>query len=121
MKSPGNRGAGAVEANCFAHGRDLACSWITLYRNIILYHLLEKPMPTPVKVKKWGSSMAVLIPSQFAKMHEIDIGTVIDLEPVKVLKPRRHRYKLSQLMAKFKPRHRQGEWDVGAPVGKELW
>jgi len=79
-------------------------------------------MPTPVKVKKWGSSMAVLIPSQFAKMREIDVGSVIDLEAVKVVKPkRRRRYKLSELMAQYKPKHRHGEWDLGGPVGKEIW
>jgi antitoxin component of MazEF toxin-antitoxin module len=79
-------------------------------------------MATPVKVKKWGSSMAVLIPSQFAKMRDIDVGSVIDLEPVRVVKPRRHRrYKLSELMAEFKPKHRHGEWNLGRPVGKEIW
>ena len=78
-------------------------------------------MPTPGKVKKWGSSMAVLIPSQFAKMRHIDVGSVLDLEPVQVVKPRRKRYKLSELMAKFKPEHRHGEWDLGEPVGKEVW
>jgi len=78
-------------------------------------------MATPVKVKKWGSSMAVLIPSQFAKMRKINIGSVIDLEPVKVVKAKRRRYKLSELMAKFKPQHRHGEWDLGDPVGKEIW
>jgi len=79
-------------------------------------------MPTPVKVKKWGSSMAVLIPSQFAKMRKIDIGSVIDLEPVKVVKPKaRRRYKISELLAQFKPKHRHKEWDVGDPVGKEIW
>jgi antitoxin component of MazEF toxin-antitoxin module len=77
-------------------------------------------MATPVKVKKWGSSMAVLIPSQFAKIRQIDVGTVIDLEAVKVVKPRR-RYKLSELMARFKPEHRHGEWDLGSPVGREIW
>ena len=78
-------------------------------------------MPTPGKVKKWGSSMAVLIPSQFAKMRHIDVGSVLDLEPVQDVKPRRKRYKLSELMAKFKPEHRHGEWDLGEPVGKEVW
>lgn len=77
-------------------------------------------MPTPVKVKKWGGSMAVLIPSQFAKMRKIKVGAVLDLEPVRVIKPRR-RYKLSELMAQFKPEHRHGEWDLGGPVGKEIW
>lgn len=77
-------------------------------------------MATPVKVKKWGSSMAVLIPSQFARMRQIDVGTVIDLEAVRVVKPRR-RYKLSELLAQFKPEHRHGEWDLGGPVCREVW
>ena len=79
-------------------------------------------MATPVKVKKWGSSMAVLIPRQFARMREIQVGTVLDLEPVKIVTARRRRrYKLSELMARFKPKHRHGEWDLGGPVGKEIW
>jgi antitoxin component of MazEF toxin-antitoxin module len=78
-------------------------------------------MSTPVKVKKWGSSMAVLIPSQFAKTRRIDVGSVIDLEPIKVVKPKRQRIKMSELMAKFKPEHRHEAWDVGDPVGKEYW
>jgi len=78
-------------------------------------------MAMPVKVKKWGSSMAVLIPKQFAETHEIEVGTMIDLEPVRIVKTRRRRYKLSELMARFKPRHRQGEWKLGGPVGKEVW
>ncbi|HTV48330.1 MAG TPA: AbrB/MazE/SpoVT family DNA-binding domain-containing protein [Phycisphaerae bacterium] len=78
-------------------------------------------MAMPVKVKKWGSSMALLIPSQFAKIRHIDVGTVIDLEAVKVIKSRRRRYKLSELTARYKPRHRRGEWDLGRPVGREIW
>ncbi len=78
-------------------------------------------MPTPVKVKKWGSSMAVLIPSQFAKMRKINVGSVIDLETVKIVKSKRRRYKLAELLAQFKPEHRHGEWDLGKPVGREVW
>jgi hypothetical protein len=33
----------------------------------------------------------------------------------------RRRYKMSELMAKFKPEHRHPAWDVGDPVGKEIW
>jgi antitoxin component of MazEF toxin-antitoxin module len=78
-------------------------------------------MAMPVKVKKWGSSMAVLIPHQFAKMRRINIGTVLDLEGVTVSKPKRRRYKISELTAKFKPEHRRGEWDLGDAVGNERW
>ena len=78
-------------------------------------------MAMPVKVKKWGSSMAVLIPSQFAKLRRIDVGTVLDLEPVRVVRAGRRRYRLSELMAGFKRRHRRGEWKLGDPVGEEIW
>ncbi len=79
-------------------------------------------MATPVRVKKWGSSMAILIPGQFAKMRRIDVGSVLDIEPVKVVKAKsRKRYKLSELMARFKARHRHGELEIGKPVGREIW
>jgi antitoxin component of MazEF toxin-antitoxin module len=78
-------------------------------------------MSTPVKVKKWGSSMAVLIPSQFAKMRNINVGSVLDLEPVEIVKPKRRRYTAKQLMAKFKPAHRHGEWNPAKPAGREIW
>jgi antitoxin component of MazEF toxin-antitoxin module len=78
-------------------------------------------MATQVTVKKWGSSMAVLIPMRFAKDRRIDVGTIIDLDPVQVVKKKRHRYKLSELLKDYKPEHRHGEWDLGDPVGKEVW
>ena len=76
---------------------------------------------TYTRVKKWGSSMAILIPRQFAKGRRIDIGSVVDLDGVRVVRQRRQRYKLSELLGKFKPKHRQPQWDVGPPVGKEIW
>ena len=78
-------------------------------------------MATLVKVKKSGSGMAVIIPRQFAEMRKIDVGSVLDLENVKVVKPTRRRYKMSELMAQFKPAHRHGEWDFCEPLGKEIW
>jgi antitoxin component of MazEF toxin-antitoxin module len=78
-------------------------------------------MPTPVKVKKWGSSMAILIPNHFAKARKISVGSVLDLESVEVVEPKRRRYKLSELLAQFKPEHRHGEWNLGGPVGREIW
>lgn len=78
-------------------------------------------MATPVKVKKWGDSMAVLIPSHFAKSRRIAVGSVVDIEALRLVRARRQRYRLSELISKFKPRHRQGEWDIGEPLGKEVW
>jgi antitoxin component of MazEF toxin-antitoxin module len=39
----------------------------------------------------------------------------------KATPPKRRRYTCAELMAKFKPEHRHPEWDVGPPVGKEIW
>lgn len=47
---------------------------------------------------------------KFAKIRNINVGTVIDLDAVRVVKPRRH--KLSELMDRFKPEHRHGECDT---------
>ncbi len=78
-------------------------------------------MAMPVKVKKWGDSMAVLIPSQFAKRRKIALGSIVDIEPIRLVRGRRIRYRLSELMLGFRRRHRHREWDLGGPVGKEHW
>jgi antitoxin component of MazEF toxin-antitoxin module len=65
--------------------------------------------------------MAVLIPRHFAKSRKIALGSVLDLESVKVVKPRRRRYTAAELMEGYKPEHRHGEWNLGRPVGKETW
>jgi antitoxin component of MazEF toxin-antitoxin module len=77
-------------------------------------------MSLQVKVKKWGSSLAVLIPGQFAKMNHIQAGSLIKLDGIEVVGARR-RYKASDLMREFKAQHRHGEVDIGDPVGKEVW
>lgn len=78
-------------------------------------------MATPVQVRRLGSNMAVLIPRQFAQRRKIKVGTVIDLEPVQIIERPQRRYKLSELMAEFKPEHRHDEWSLGGPAGKEVW
>ena len=78
-------------------------------------------MAMPVKVKKWGDSLAVLIPSQFARLRKIAAGSVIDIERVRLVRTMRGRYRLSELMSQFKPRHRHREWAIGERVGKEIW
>jgi antitoxin component of MazEF toxin-antitoxin module len=78
-------------------------------------------MKKPVKVRKWGRSLAVRIPCAFAKERGIGVGTVVDLKSVRVVKSRRRRYTLAELMARFKPDHRHGEWDLGHAVGREIW
>jgi predicted RNase H-like HicB family nuclease len=53
---------------------------------------------------------------------ELSLDTPTGTDPITVnVRPRRRRYKMSELMAGFKPEHRHGEWDLGGPVGKEIW
>ena len=78
-------------------------------------------MATLVRIKKWGKRLAVVIPDGFAKSRRIEVSAVIDLASVCVCEARRRRYKLSELLAKYKPRHRQGEWNLGYPIGREVW
>ena len=76
-------------------------------------------MPTLVKVTKWDKGLALLIPSRFAKRRRINVGSVVDLESLKIAKS--PRITLAELMAKFKPEHCHPEWDLGCPKGKEPW
>lgn len=78
-------------------------------------------MSTPVQVKRWGSSMAILIPRSFARLRQIEVGTMIDLESVQVVQRPRRRYKLSELVTQYRPEHRHGEWELGGPIGNETW
>ena len=79
-------------------------------------------MPTPVRVRKWGNRMAVLIPSHFARSPEHSCGarSLISTRCA-LVKQGRRRYKLSELVANMNPEHRQDEWDVGQTAGREIW
>lgn len=81
-------------------------------------------METLVKVMKWGRDMAVLLPGDFVIANGIHVGTTIDIDGIRIVRPQRHRrrrYTASELMARFRPEHRQGEWNLGRAVGRETW
>lgn len=77
-------------------------------------------MAYPVKVKRWGGSVAVVVPRRFAETHGIRVGTTIDLESIRVMSPKRRRYRLSELMSGYKPKHRHGEWKSGGCDRKRI-
>lgn len=56
----------------------------------------------------------------YFESQKTDVDSDFDLE-VKVIKPKRRRYTMDELMKNFKPEHRHGEWYIGPPVGKEIW
>jgi antitoxin MazE len=77
---------------------------------------------------KWGNSLAVRVPSAFArelgasegKRAEMTVedGTLI----IKMAKPRRRRrYRLEDLIDGITEENRHSELDWGQPVGNETW
>jgi len=77
------------------------------------------------QIKKWGNSLALRIPKLFAldvnlkpnKMVDISInkGSII-ITPIGEKK-----YSLGKLLKGVSKNSLHGEFDTGAPVGKEIW
>ena len=93
-----------------------------------------------VTIKRWGNSLALRIPKDLAEDLKVSSGTRVEFGQVKTrrtkgnkgtgvrevllrIEPDRKPPKvtLAGLMAKYKPEHRRGEWDLGKPVGNEVW
>jgi antitoxin MazE len=76
------------------------------------------------QVCKWGKSLAVLIPGQYAEELDLQEGTEVEVTRVKdglLLKLRTRQYTLEELLEQIKPENIHGETDWGPPVGKETW
>lgn len=76
------------------------------------------------QVGKWGNSLAVRIPGTYAK--ELDLEEGVELEVTRVdggllLRPRKHKYTLRELLAQITPENIHGETDWGSAVGGEAW
>ncbi len=73
---------------------------------------------------RWGNSLAVRIPSAFAREAKLDEGMAVELTVADgrlVIAPARRRYDLAQLVAGITEDNRHAETDWGAPVGNEAW
>ncbi len=76
------------------------------------------------QIGKWGNSLAVRIPSAYAKGLNLAEGTAVDIKIVDgglLLKPRPAEYTLDELIAGITPENRHEETDWGPPVGGEAW
>ncbi|MGG0717602.1 AbrB/MazE/SpoVT family DNA-binding domain-containing protein [Robertmurraya massiliosenegalensis] len=77
-----------------------------------------------VTVKKWGNSLAVRIPSQFAKNLGLRHGSQIELELLAdeiVIRPVQTKPTLDHLLAQTKGKTNPHlDFDFGVPEGKEL-
>jgi antitoxin MazE len=76
------------------------------------------------QIGKWGNSLAVRIPGTYAKDLNLKEGMDLDVSLVDgglLLRPRREKFTLEELVAQITPENLHGETDWGPPVGREAW
>jgi antitoxin MazE len=82
-------------------------------------------MRNETTVSKWGNSLAVRIPQSIARQARLNEGDCLALALNRdgsiVLRSKRQKYELSELVSGItsKNRHRETHW--GDPKGKESW
>lgn len=77
------------------------------------------------KIQKWGNSLALRIPKPYAEEAHLSEDAAVDITVrngklviVPLLEPE---YTLEELVKRITPENRQGETDMGKPVGNEVW
>jgi antitoxin MazE len=82
-------------------------------------------MPNDTHVAKWGNSLAVRIPHAVVAEARLAEGDRLSFDLAGdgsiLLRSRRRKYSLDQLVAAIRPGNRHHETDWGAPKGKEVW
>lgn len=91
--------------------------------NVDTLYLLEILMRA--KVKKWGNSAAVRIPSSVLRASCMDLDEMVDVREEAgriVIEPVRQKvYDLTELLKGIAARNQHEPADFGAPMGKEVW
>lgn len=76
-------------------------------------------------ISKWGNSLAVRIPQQFARDIDLEEGAEVEFSIVDgtlVIKPQqRKRYSLAEMVEQITPENLHDEIDNGDAVGNEAW
>jgi antitoxin MazE len=76
------------------------------------------------QIAKWGNSLALRIPKSLAADMNVRDGDAVEISVeggALVVRPRRKRYSIEELVEGITPDNRHGEIDWGKPVGKEVW
>jgi len=77
------------------------------------------------KIKKWGNSLALRIPKSFALNANLRQDELVDIsvdkERIIITPIGEKEYSLDDLLAGVSENNLHGEFDTGAPVGKEIW
>jgi antitoxin MazE len=77
------------------------------------------------KIKKWGNSLALRIPKLLAldvnlKQNEL-VNLSIDKDSIIITPIGEKEYSLEKLLKGVTKNNLHGEFNTGAPVGKEVW
>lgn len=75
-------------------------------------------------ISRWGNSLALRVPKHIAEEAHLHDGMPVEMRVSQgslVVTPSRPKYRLEDLMARFKPEHRHEEVEFGDPVGEEEW
>jgi len=76
------------------------------------------------KVKKWGNSLAVRIPDEFAENLDLKDGSVVGFKQTKneiIITKTKPKYTLEDMVKGITKKNRHKEYDWGKPMGKEIW
>lgn len=77
------------------------------------------------KIQKWGNSLALRIPKSFAINANLGQNDTVDLsidkEKIIITLIGKKEYTLNDLLEGISENNIHGEFDTGAPVGKENW
>jgi antitoxin MazE len=82
-------------------------------------------MSSETRVAKWGDSLAVRIPPAIVRNARLSAGDRLSINLAEdgaiVLRSRRRKYSLDELVAGIRPSNRRRETDWGTPQGRESW
>ena len=77
------------------------------------------------KIQKWGESLAAPIPKAMAEEAGLEPGKPVKIRyekgELRIAERRRKRYDLDELLASVPDDFEPEEWDIGPPVGNEVW
>jgi len=77
-----------------------------------------------IQIGKWGNSLAVRLPGNYAKDLGLTEGMNLDVSVTEgglLLRPRRKEYSLEELVAQITPENLHEETSWGSAVGREAW
>lgn len=76
------------------------------------------------KIKKWGNSLAIRISKETAERTGFYEGLNVEISDTKntvILRKSKKEVTLKDLCLKITKENRYEEFDLGKPLGKELW